>query len=145
MTIGSFAVVSALEAKEDTMLLVDDLKGIAKRQPMLAFVFSVILLSLAGIPPTLGFFGKLYLLLAAIDQGFIWIAVMAMVSSAIGVYFYLRPIVVMYMTEGAITPLNKHSYLTQSVALVMAFAMIAFGVLASPLYAFVKNSVFQSL
>lgn len=145
MTIGSFAVVSALEAKEDTILLVDDLKGIAKRYPMLAFVFAIILLSLAGLPPTVGFFGKLYLIIAAIEQGFVWIAIMAMVSSAIGVYFYLRPIVVMYMMEGSITPINKNSYLTQSVALVMAMAMIIFGVLASPLYAFVRNSVFSSM
>lgn len=145
MTIGSFAVVSALEAKEDTILLVDDLKGLAKRQPMLAFVFTVILLSLAGLPPTVGFFGKLYLMVATIEQGFLWVAIMAMISSAIGVYFYLRPIVVMYMTEGSIAPINKNSYLTQSVALVMAMAMIIFGVFASPLYAFVRGSVFSSM
>jgi NADH-quinone oxidoreductase subunit N len=145
MTIGSFAVISVLEAKEDTILLVDDLKGLAKRQPMLAFVFAVILLSLAGIPPTVGFFGKLYLIMTVLDQGFVWVAIMAMVSSAIGVYFYLRPIVVMYMSEGSITPINKNSYLTQSVALVMAIAMVVLGVLASPLYMFVKNSVFRSL
>ncbi|MCC6137109.1 MAG: hypothetical protein IT287_00630 [Bdellovibrionaceae bacterium] len=145
MTIGSFAVVSVLEAKEDTILLIDDLKGIAKRYPMLAFVFTVILLSLAGLPPTVGFFGKLYLIVTTIEQGFLWIAIMAMISSAIGVYFYLRPIVVMYMMEGSITPINKNSYLSQSVALVMAMAMIVFGVLASPLYAFVKNSVFTSM
>lgn len=145
MTIGSFAVVSALEAKEDSILLVDDLKGIAKRQPMLAFVFTIILLSLAGLPPTVGFFGKLYLMVTAIEQGFLWVAVLAMISSAIGVYFYLRPIVVMYMMEGSITPINKNSYLTQSVALVMAMAMIIFGILASPLYAFVKSSVVSSM
>lgn len=145
MTIGSFAVVSVLEAKEDTILLVDDLKGIAKRYPMLAFVFTVILLSLAGLPPTVGFFGKLYLIVTTIEQGFLWIAIMAMVSSAIGVYFYLRPIVVMYMMEGSITPINKNTYLSQSVAVVMAMAMIVFGVLAAPLYAFVKSSVFTSM
>lgn len=145
MTIGSLAVVSALEAKDDTMILVDDLKGMAKRHPMLSFVFTIILLSLAGLPPTVGFFGKLYLLVSAIDQGFIWVSIMAMLSSAIGVYFYLRPIVLMYMTEGASLQINKDSYLSQSVALVMAIAMIAFGVLASPLYSFVKWSVFRSM
>lgn len=145
MTIGSFAVVSAMEAKEDSMLLIDDLRGIAKRQPMLAFTFAIILLSLAGIPPTVGFFGKLYLILSVIDQGYVWVALMAMVSSAVGVYFYLRPIVVMYMTEGAFTQINRNSYLTQSVALVMALAMVVLGIMASPLYNFVKNSVFPSL
>lgn len=145
MTIGSFAVVSTLESKEDTILLVDDLKGIAKRYPMLAFVFTIILLSLAGLPPTVGFFGKLYLMVSAIEQGFLWVAVMAMVSSAIGVYFYLRPIVTMYMMEGAITPMNRNSYLSQSVALVMAMAMVFLGFMASPLYSFVKGSVFSSM
>ena len=100
MTIGSFSVVSVLETKSDSILLIDDLKGLAKRSPLVAFTMSVLLLSLAGLPPTLGFFGKLYLLTAAMNQGYYWLSIMAMVASAVGVYFYLRPIVTMYMNDG---------------------------------------------
>lgn len=145
MTIGCFAVVSLLEAKEDSILLVDDIKGLARRSPLMAFVMTILLLSLAGLPPTLGFFGKFYLMMAAVNQGFYWLAVMAMVSTAIGVYFYLRPVVVMYMTEGGMLKAERNSYLSQSVALVMAVAMVVFGIFSSPLYNFVRNSVFNSL
>ncbi|MBY0383694.1 NADH-quinone oxidoreductase subunit N, partial [bacterium] len=61
MTIGSFSVVSSLENKAESILLIDDIKGLANRSPLTAFALSVLLLSLAGIPPTLGFFGKFYL------------------------------------------------------------------------------------
>jgi len=145
MTIGSLAVVSVLETKEDSILLVDDLKGLSRRSPMMAFILTVLLLSLAGLPPTLGFFGKFYIFAAAINQGFYWLTAMGMLSSAIGVYFYLRPIVIMYMTEGGTLRTERNSHLSQSVALVMPFAMLVFGVFSSPLYTFVKNSVMNSL
>ena len=145
MTIGSLAVVSVLEAKEDSILLVDDLKGLGRRYPLMAFILAVLLLSLAGLPPTLGFFGKLFLFASAMNQGFYWLTVMGVVSSAVGVYFYLRPIVVMYMTEGGSLRIDRDTYLSQAVALVMALAMIVFGVFSSPLYDFVRVSVFSSL
>ncbi len=145
MTIGSFSVVSALETKADSILLIDDIKGLAKRSPLMAFAFTVLLLSLAGLPPTLGFFGKFYLIAAVMNQGFYWLGAMAMLGSAIGVYFYLRPIVTMYMNDGGTLRVNSQTYLTQSVALVMALAMIIFGIFSYPLFSFVKNAVFYSL
>ena len=134
MTIGALAVVSALENKSDTMLLVDDLKGLCSKSPILSFALAVLLLSLAGIPPTLGFFGKFYIFTAALSSGFYWLTFIGVLSSVIGVYFYLRPIVVMYMSEGGVAKPNEDAYLTHSVALVMALAMLVFGVASSPLY-----------
>jgi NADH-quinone oxidoreductase subunit N len=145
MTIGTFAVVSVLEAKEDSILLMDDLRGLGKKYPMLAFSMTLLLLSMAGIPPLLGFFGKFYLLMAAMDQGFYWMAIMAVVATAMGVYFYLRPIVLMYMSEGGQVTVDRNTYLSQSVALVMAMAVLIFGIFSSPLYSFVRNSVLNSL
>jgi len=145
MTIGTFAVVSAMEHKEDSIILIDDLRGMGKKYPMLSFCMTLLLLSMAGIPPLLGFFGKFYLLTAAIDQGFYWLALMGVLSTAIGVYFYLRPIVIMYMGEGQKASVDNDAYLTQSVALVMAMAMLIFGIFSSPLYSFVKSSVMNSL
>jgi len=145
MTIGALAVVSVLEAKEDSILLVDDLKGLGRRYPLLAFVLTVLLLSLAGLPPTLGFFGKMYVFMAAVNSGFYWLTVMGVLSSAVGVYFYLRPIVMMYMTDGGTIKVDRNTYLSQSVALVMAIAMLVFGVFSTPLYDFVRNAVMNSL
>ncbi|MBY0314157.1 MAG: NADH-quinone oxidoreductase subunit N [Bdellovibrionales bacterium] len=145
MNIGALAVISVLESREDTLLLADDIKGLAGRSPQLAFVFSVLLLSLAGIPPTLGFFGKFYLLAAAIDHGFYWLALVTVLATAIGVYFYLRPIVLMYMTSGGSAAVSRDTYLSQSIALVMAISLIIFGIFSSPIYNFVKSSVFRSL
>lgn len=145
MTIGSLSVVSSLEPKAESILLIDDIKGLAKRSPMTAFALSVLLLSLAGLPPTLGFFGKFYLIAAVMNQGYYWLGTMAMVGSAIGVYFYLRPIVTMYMVDGGTLKTTPTSYLTQSVALVMALVMIVFGIFSYPLFAFVRNAVFHSL
>ncbi len=145
MTIGSLSIVSSLESKADSILLIDDIKGLAKRAPLTAFSLSVLLLSLAGLPPTLGFFGKFYLIAATMNQGYFWLGVMAMVASAMGVYFYLRPIVTMYMYDGGTLRPSKQAYLTQSVSLVMAVVMILFGIFSYPLYSFVKNAVFYSL
>jgi NADH-quinone oxidoreductase subunit N len=145
MTIGSLSIVSSLESKADSILLIDDIKGLAKRSPPTAFALSVLLLSLAGLPPTLGFFGKFYLIAATMNQGYFWMGAMAMVASAMGVYFYLRPIVTMYMYDGGTLRPTKQAYLTQSVSLVMAVVMILFGIFSYPLYSFVKNAVFYSL
>lgn len=145
MTIGSFAVVSVLESKEDSVLLMDDLRGLGKKYPLLAFSMTLLLLSMAGIPPLIGFFGKFYVLMAAIDQGFYWLALMAIISTAAGVYFYLRPIVLMYMADGGTVKVDKSTYLSQSVALVMALSMLIFGLFSSPLYNFVRSSVLNSL
>ena len=145
MTIGSFSVVSSLENKAESILLIDDIKGLASRSPLTAFALSVLLLSLAGLPPTLGFFGKFYLIVAAMNQGFYWMSAMAMLGSAMGVYFYLRPIVTMYMREGGTLRVSTHAYLTQSVSLVLAIVMILFGVFSNALFLFVKNAVFYSM
>ncbi len=145
MTIGSFSIVSALESKADSILLIDDIKGLAYRAPLAAFALAVLLLSLAGLPPTLGFFGKFYLIAAVMNQGFFWLGVMAMVGSAIGVYFYLRPIVTMYMHEGGTMTVSSSAYLTQAIALVMALVMIIFGIFSAPLFKFVQTAVSYSL
>lgn len=145
MTIGSFSVVSSLENKAESILLIDDLKGLASRSPLTAFALSVLLLSLAGLPPTLGFFGKFYLIVASMNQGFYWLSAMAMLGSAMGVYFYLRPIVTMYMRDGGTLRVSSLAYLTQSISLVLALVMILFGVFSNALFLFVKNAVFYSM
>ncbi len=79
----------------------EDLAGIGRRHPAAALPFAFFLLSLAGIPPTAGFFGKYYVFRAAIDGGFYWLTVIAFMNSVIGAYYYLRVLVYMYMREPA--------------------------------------------
>ena len=72
-----------------------------RRHPAAALAFSLFLLSLAGVPPTAGFFGKWFLFRAAIDAGLYWLTIIAFINSVIGAYYYLRVLVYMYMREPA--------------------------------------------
>ena len=93
---------------------------------MLATLMSLFLLSMAGIPPLVGFFGKLFVFTASLSQGFVWLTVWAVVSSIVGVYVYLKPIVLMFMEEReehrdsiALKPLSL-----MSIFLVAVFAVV---------------------
>lgn len=98
-TVGAFAIVCLYEKAEDTELTIDHLKGLAKSNPWLAAGLSALLLSLAGIPPFGGFFAKLFVFTSAIEAEQFWLVAWAAISSVIGVYYYLKPIVYMYMKE----------------------------------------------
>lgn len=128
MTIGAFGVVHLLEVQADTDLTVADLRGLGSQKPVLAITLTILLLSLAGIPPTLGFFGKFFIFSAAVKQGLTWLAVWGVVGSIISVYYYLRPVVAMYMEEPlfsrATLDLRPMSYFLVAV---LAFAVLAFG------------------
>ncbi len=100
MNVGAFAVVFMIEGEGKESNSIYRFKGLAKRRPMVAAAMSLFMLSLAGFPPTAGFFGKLYLFVAAIKQGYVLIAVLAVVASMIAVYFYLRVIAMMYFHNG---------------------------------------------
>jgi NADH-quinone oxidoreductase subunit N len=99
MNIGAFAVVFIMEGEGREGNSINRFKGLAKKKPLLAAAMSLFMVSLAGFPPTAGFFGKLFLFYAAIKQGYILITVFAVIASVISVYFYLRVIVMMYFHE----------------------------------------------
>ncbi|WP_447977970.1 NADH-quinone oxidoreductase subunit N [Candidatus Nitrospira bockiana] len=101
MTLGAFAVVAMLRKGGVEGDQIEDFAGLAKRQPVAALLMLVFMVSLAGIPPTAGFIGKFYLFLAAVKAGLAWLAVVAVVLSAVSAYFYLRVVMVMYMREPA--------------------------------------------
>ncbi|CAI2717825.1 NADH-quinone oxidoreductase subunit N [Nitrospina watsonii] len=99
MNVGAFAVVYMVEGEGKESNSIYRFKGLAKRKPLMAAAMSLFMLSLAGFPPTAGFFGKLYVFVAAIKQDYILITILAVVASMIAVYFYLRIIVMMYFHE----------------------------------------------
>ncbi len=131
MTVGTFALVSLLESKGNGMVQIADLKGLSKKEPLVAFSFLILLLSLAGIPPTIGFFAKFYLFSAGIQNGLYWLAFWGVIGSVISVYYYLKPIVYMYMSESEVknelSSLFDLKVLTRSTLVFAAFLIISLG------------------
>ncbi len=99
MVLGSFAVVGVVGRKGDRRHDVEDYRGLAARNPVLATVFTVLLLAQAGVPFTTGFFAKFYVVAASVEAHSYALAVIAMASAAIAVFFYLRLVLVMFSTE----------------------------------------------
>lgn len=99
MNIGAFGVVILLGQKGDEHLNVGDYAGLGFKKPVLAFAMAVFMFSMAGIPPLAGFIGKFYIFSAAVDAGYVGLAIIGVVNSVISVYYYLKVTVVMYMKE----------------------------------------------
>jgi NADH-quinone oxidoreductase subunit N len=97
--LGAFTIVSQLGGFGEKNLSLDDYAGLSQRQPFVAAMLSIYLLSLLGLPVTAGFFGKFYIFKAAVNSHLISLAVLMAINSVIGAYYYLRVIVVMYMRE----------------------------------------------
>ena len=97
--IGAFAVVSHFARKGEKYVAIEDFAGLSQRQPGMAAMLTIFLLSLIGVPLTAGFFGKFYIFKAALDSQLVWLTVLGLLNSAIAAYYYLRILVVMYMKE----------------------------------------------
>lgn len=97
--VGAFTIVSQFGGAGEKHLSFDDYAGLGQRQPVVAAVLALFMLSLLGLPVTAGFLGKFYIFKAALDSHLIWLAVLMAVNSVIGAYYYIRLIVVMYMRE----------------------------------------------
>jgi len=99
MNVGAFSAVSVLTGKGERFQNIDDFKGLGRKQPLTAALFSIFLLSLIGVPLTGGFFGKFYIFKAALDSHLVWLTILGLLNSAVAAYYYLRILVVMYMYE----------------------------------------------
>jgi NADH-quinone oxidoreductase subunit N len=100
-TAGAFGALIYCGRRGAEAVTYEDLSGIGKRHPAAALAFSLFVISLAGIPPTAGFFGKWFIFRAAVDGGYYWLTIIAFVNSVIAAYYYLRVLVYMYMREPA--------------------------------------------
>jgi NADH-quinone oxidoreductase subunit N len=103
MTLGSFAVILAMKRNGQHVENISDFAGLSRTNPALAFIFAMLLFSLAGIPPLAGFFAKFYVFLAAIRGGLFTLSVIGVLTSVVGAYYYLFIVKVMYFDE----PLTK--------------------------------------
>ncbi|MBX9767659.1 MAG: NADH-quinone oxidoreductase subunit N [Bdellovibrionales bacterium] len=142
MNIGAFGLVSLLEKDEDSEILVDDLKGLAASRPGVAFALALLMLSLAGIPPTAGFFSKFYVFSVAIEANLIWLAVWGVLGSVVSVYYYLKPVVNMYMmTEDRSFSFIQRNRIGFSTVGICAVAVVILGLSVSPIYTLMKHSI----
>ncbi|MDO8326750.1 MAG: NADH-quinone oxidoreductase subunit NuoN [Cypionkella sp.] len=128
MNLGTFAFILSLEKDGKSVSDIDSLNMFSKREPLKALAMLVLLFSLAGVPPMLGFFGKFYVLKAAVDAGMTWLALAGAVASVIGAFYYLRIVYFMYFgkdVEGA----NSRMVPVQWLMLVAVAAVMLLGVI----------------
>ncbi len=136
-TAGAFGALILCGSRGAEAVSYDDLAGIGRRHPAAALVFTLFLLSLTGMPPTAGFFGKLYIFRAAIDSELYWLTVIGLLNSVVAAYYYLRVIVTMYFREpapGAPIATPMRSGLVTGALVLAAFLVLAIGLApATPL------------
>jgi NADH-quinone oxidoreductase subunit N len=141
MNIGAFAVIIMLRSEGFKGDSIYDYEGLAKTHPLAAVLMLIFMFSLTGIPPTAGFIGKLYIFMSAINAGYTWLVVIAVIFSAISAYFYLRIVMYMYMKEPKETVSLTTSF-SNGVALgITTIAVLLIGVLPTYLLEFAKAAI----
>ena len=133
-TVGAFGALILCGRRGAEAVSYEDLAGLGKRHPAAALAFSFFLLSLAGVPPTAGFFGKLYVFSAALDAQLNVLAVIGLLNSVLGAYYYLRVMVYMYMREpepGAPIATPMRSGFVVAALILAAVLVLVFGILPS--------------
>jgi NADH-quinone oxidoreductase subunit N len=145
MNLGAFGMILLLSRGGFEAENLDDFKGLNQRSPWYAFLMLLLMFSMAGVPPTVGFYAKLAVLQAVISAGYVWLAVVAVLFSLIGAYYYLRLVKLMYFDTPAdtapITPRGDVRLLLSANGL----AMLLFGILPEPLMALCLYSIQVSL
>jgi NADH-quinone oxidoreductase subunit N len=127
MSAGAFGCILLMRRDGHYIEDIRDLAGLAQTQPIKAIIISIFMFSMAGIPPLAGFFGKMYVLLAAVQANLAWLAVLGVLSSVISGYYYIRVVKVMYFDEPA-RPLDAHtsSFLRSGITLSAAITLLFF-------------------
>jgi len=145
MNLGGFGMILLLSRGGFEAENLDDFKGLNQRSPWYAFLMLLLMFSMAGVPPTVGFYAKLAVLQAIISAGLVWLAVVAVLFSLIGAYYYLRLVKLMYFDAPAdtapIAPRGDVRVLMSANGL----AMLLFGILPEPLMALCLYSIQASL
>lgn len=137
--IGIWTTVLILRRHDYAGERIEDFEGLHRRAPFWAFAMVVFLLSLGGIPPTAGFIGKYYLFAAAVRSGFGWLAIIAVLMSAVSMFYYLRVVVAMYLREGR----DAEFATTPSLSIAAAVCLVvtlALGIVPQPFLSQVRDS-----
>ncbi|MDP1558964.1 MAG: NADH-quinone oxidoreductase subunit NuoN [Nitrosomonas sp.] len=144
MTLGTFAIIMILSRDGFEAENINDFKGLNKRNPWYAFITMLLMLSMAGIPPMIGFYAKLSVLQAVLNAGFVWLAVVAVLLSVIGAFYYLRIIKLMYFDEPeSFDPISPQTdvkvLITINGVAVLAFGLFPQTLMALSLYAIERS------
>ena len=137
--IGTWAIVISVERDNGQGNSLDDFAGLGKTHPGLALAMAFFMLSLTGLPPTMGFVGKFYVFRAALEADYLWLVLLGVITSLISAFYYLRVVAVMWMREGpglAVT--------TRTINLIVAITAVGtlvFGLLPGSIMALVENAV----
>ena len=124
MNIGAFGAVILARTEDGESLMISDYAGLGFKKPLLALFMTIMLLSLAGFPPTAGFVGKFYIFRSAVESGQIWLVIIGAINTAISAFYYLRVVVAMYMRE----PEVELDFLAYPRLLIVALTLAAIGV-----------------
>jgi NADH-quinone oxidoreductase subunit N len=138
-TFGAWAVVIALEKSEGRGLALDDYAGLARKYPALAAAMTVFMLSLTGVPPTLGFVAKFYLFRTVIESGYIGLAVIGGLTSLVSAYYYLRVVVIMYMWDGQ-PEIRRENWIAIT-AYTAAIATVVLTIFSTPLFQWASQAI----
>jgi NADH-quinone oxidoreductase subunit N len=147
MNMGAFAIIISLGTADNPGETLQDFAGLARRRPGSAMLMTVLLLSLAGIPPTFGFIGKLYIFKAAIQTGNTHLAIVGVLASVVAAFYYIRVVVYMYMREpeGEIPPDFAPAGSTMYAIIATTAFTLFFGILPGAIIGLAKYSVEQLL
>jgi NADH-quinone oxidoreductase subunit N len=122
---GAFAVIALLSKEGMEFDQLDDFRGLNARNPWLAFIMLLLMFSMAGVPPTVGFFAKLGLLEALVQAHYVWLASIALLFAIIGAYYYLRVVMLMYFEEPKDALTGTHLSLTRGAMIAITINGIA--------------------
>ncbi len=145
MALAGFGVILMLSRKGFEADQLDDLKGLNQRDPWAAFLMLVTMFSMAGVPPTLGFYAKFSVLQAALEAGFVWIVVFAVLMAVVGAFYYLRIIKLMYFDEPLDDAVIDAPLDMRMVLSVNALALLGVGLMPQGLLELCGRTIYASL
>ncbi len=145
MNVGAFTMAYLVNRRGNGSYQLSDFAQLGSKNPTMALLMSIFMLSLTGIPPLAGFFGKLYVFSAAVQAGYVWLVVIAVLNSAISVFYYLRVMVIMYMREEeGLRDLEKAPTVAITAAL-CGIAILLFGLFPGTLLDLARESILSLL
>jgi NADH-quinone oxidoreductase subunit N len=147
-TLGTFGLIMLMSRAGFEAEELSDLAGLARRSPWFAAMMGIFMFSLAGVPPTIGFYAKLAVLQALVttnDGGYIWLAVIAVLLSVVGAYYYLRAVKLMYFDEPVDNSPIESSGEARVVLSLNGIAVLALGILPGGLMALCAQAILKAL
>ena len=143
-SLASFGVILLLSREGFECDALDDFRGLNQRSPWWAFIMLLVMFSLAGIPPTVGFYAKFAVIEAAVNAQFVWLAVVAVMTSLIGAFYYLRIVKLMYFDEAVDTAAIEARGDARAILSVNGLSLLALGILPQPLMGLCVVALTQS-